>query len=70
MSAWNSDRGDPCAVDCSTCGTGPTVLYHVTKDFHLLKCGKCGRKSTISERGRGDAVLSWNYANTNNREKG
>ena len=63
MSVWNSDKGDTSAVGCSTCGGSPTVLYHVMKDFHLLKCESCGRKSPISKESRGDAVLSWNYAN-------
>jgi len=69
MSVWNEDKGDPSAVGCSTCGTSPTVLYHIIKDFHLLKCSGCGRKSTISKESRGDAVLSWNYANTRNRKR-
>jgi hypothetical protein len=44
-------------------------LYHIIKDFHLLKCESCGRKSPISKESRGDAVLSWNYANTRNRKR-
>ena len=60
MRVWNTDRNDPCVASCPKCGVSPVVLFRVVKEFHLVKCPECWKKSTI-EKDRGDAVAAWNF---------